>query len=64
MELHFDKEIELSSGDFVHGAIVRIDNFFGDLTIDFLDSNNIRVKIANQEKWLAEILELIAIAEK
>ena len=64
VEFHFDNDIELPSGSIVHGSRVRIDNFFGDLTIDFLDSNNIRVKIADQKQWLAEILELIAIAEK
>lgn len=64
VELHFDSDIELPSGDIVRGARVWIDNFYGDLTIDFLDDDNIRVRVADQKKWLAEVLELIAITEK
>jgi len=56
--LYFDEPVELPSGSTVSGARVEISNFFGDLTIYWLD-DDVRVSVSDKEQWLTDVLELI-----
>ena len=59
--LEFDDPIPMKDGSTASGTLIRLTNFYGDLTIDNMTGEqSIRCHAKNQQQWAEEILHILS----
>ena len=59
--LEFDGPVPMKDGSTASGTLIRLTNFFGDLTIyNMIDEQSIRCHAKNQQQWAEEILHILS----
>ncbi len=59
--LEFDDPISMKDGSTASGTLIRITNFYGDLTIENISGEKpVRCNAENQQQWAEEILSIIS----
>lgn len=53
------EDVLFPSGDTGSGDMLRIDNFYGDLELHF-DGETVKCSVNNQERWLKDVMDIIA----